>query len=80
MKTWIARRLRAIGETPWVPVRIARAAHRAAFAFRPHELRCRHCGQVFVQPRAGSVRHAEAAFQHWVDEHETDAEIGAQDA
>ena len=70
MKTWIARKLRAIGETPWMPLHVARAAHRAAFAFRPHELRCKPCGRVFVQPRPGSLRHAHDAWQHWVEEHE----------
>lgn len=78
MKTWIARKLRAIGETAWMPLPIARAAHRAAFAFRPHELRCKHCGRVFVQPRPGSVRHAAAAWQHWVDQHEADVEIRSE--
>ena len=80
MKTWIARKLRAAAETTWMPMWAARACHRLAFAVRPHELRCKLCGRVFTQERYGSFRHADAAWQHWVDVHEhegTDRENGS---
>jgi hypothetical protein len=71
MRKRVARMIRRVKNARWMPDRAEVPLRRVAHWFSPHEYRCGLCGAEFTAESGRSLRHAERAWEHYVDVHES---------